>query len=635
MLRKIIVIYLFFALLNSQAQQQFKILINPELTKNASALIHDKAVELNLINQRKLIYHYKASITVFNESAAHYGDLLMKYDKNNIVKKVEMLYYDANGKVIKKVKKKDFEDYSASHGYTLYTDDRYLYYNYIPVTYPFTVAIDFTIEKKNTAHIPSWTPINAYNCGVNKSSYTLQYPSDIHIKHIEKNFEGFAIEKTVKPGIFKYSIEKIPPYDREALRPDITEITPGVYFASDKFHLAGVDGIADNWNEFGQWYYDELLAPQTELPEEAKANIRNLVKNVLDPVEKAKLVYEYVQNKTRYINIAIGIGGWQPMSAKEVDQKAYGDCKALTNYTMALMHEVEVPAIYTVVNAGDDHKENILKDLSSIQGNHAFLCLPMEKDTIWLECTSQKVPFGTYNSFTDDRDVLLITPEGGKIVHTATNPPEANLQTTKGQFNIFSDGKLSGKVDIICRGTKHDQHLSYFDGLSPEKLDRAMKKYYNEINNLTFSKIEINNNKVDKQYEEHMVFEAENYAVSNPDQAMIINLNTFNRINYIPDRIIDRKLPFEILRGYKIEDNYTIQIPVNYRIESLPAPITIKNEFGTYELTISQIDDHSIKYNRSLLINKGYYPKEKYKDYRKFRKKIQKIENIKMIILKK
>lgn len=71
-----------FILLNSRAQQQFQIIANPELTKNASAFVHDEHVNLNFISQRKLIYHHKAGITVFNESAAHFGDLLMSYDKN-------------------------------------------------------------------------------------------------------------------------------------------------------------------------------------------------------------------------------------------------------------------------------------------------------------------------------------------------------------------------------------------------------------------------------------------------------------------------------------------------------------------------------------------------------------------------
>ena len=58
--------------------------------------------------------------------------------------------------------------------------------------------------------------------------------------------------------------------------------------------------------------------------------------NETDPIEKAKIVYKYMQEKTRYISVQVGIGGFKPMLAKDVDRLGYGDCKALSNYTKAL-----------------------------------------------------------------------------------------------------------------------------------------------------------------------------------------------------------------------------------------------------------------------------------------------------------
>jgi len=93
--------------------------------------------------------------------------------------------------------------------------------------------------------------------------------------------------------------------------------------------------------------------------------------------KKAKAIYEYVQNNTRYISVQIGLGGWKPISAKEVDDKKYGDCKGLTNYTKALLNLVDIESNYCVVYSGSEIQD-ISEDFTSMQGNHVILNIPQE-----------------------------------------------------------------------------------------------------------------------------------------------------------------------------------------------------------------------------------------------------------------
>ena len=160
-----------------------------------------------------------------------------------------------------------------------------------------------------------------------------------------------------------------------------------------------------------------------------------------------------MQQKTRYISIQVGIGGWKPMLASEVDRLGYGDCKALTNYTRALLSEVGITSYYAKIYAGRGKRKSLDGNLVSQQSNHVILMVPFERDTTWLECTNQKIPFGHLGSFTDDRDALVITPEGGMLIKTPKIPVEENIQNMSGDLTIQENGDLAADIDLTRYNT--------------------------------------------------------------------------------------------------------------------------------------------------------------------------------------
>jgi len=633
--KKLLVFNLLLFCISFSFSQNFTITdLNLGLRENANAIVKYDDYSIDLVRQDKMLIHHKVAIEILNKKADHLAELTLFYDKSNHIKNVNMAFFDATGKRIKKVKKSDFDDYSATDGGTLYSDNRVIHYNHTATSYPYTVVYEYEQDLENTASIPGWFAVRRYNIGVLSSSYSFTYPEDFSIQKLESNFDTHPVGKKESKGFIQYKIANLPALKYESLSPRFTKLIPHVKLATNKFHLAGVNGDADNWQDFGKWMFNKLLASRNNLSSATIAKVKEMVNGVDNPIERAKIVYEYVQNKTRYVSVQIEIGGWQPMMTDDVDKLGYGDCKALTFYTKSLMDIAQVPSIYTAVHSGNE-KIDIKKEVVSLQGNHVFLCLPREKDSIWLECTSQKVPFGYKNSFTDDRDVWLITPEGGKIVHTNTNRPEDNTQKTTASFSLNINGSIQGKAEVTSCGTQYNNHLQSFDGLSPDDLDKSMKDYFDHINNLTFSKIEVGNNKEEQSYQENLEFTAENYGVVNSDASILFNLNALNRISNVPNRERNRKTPFEILRGFKDVDVYTISIPKNYSISELPQAVTMGNQFGTYTLSVEKLSDNSLLYKRSLLINKGLYPKEFYEKYRAFRKKIRKNENLKIAIIKK
>ena len=312
--------------------------IADSLKENANAVVRLNQIDISISSQRSMNIKTKRVVSVLNEKGLGAIDATEYYSKTSSVKSIEALVFDGLGNEIKKIKRKDFKDQSAVSGSTLFSDDRIIYLDYTPTQYPFTIVYQSEVETSNTAFIPQWYPLSDYFVSVEKSILNVNYPDNLGFKKKESNFSDFKIKKITDSSTqLSYTASNILAQKEEDYSPGFSAIFPKVMMGLELFHLENVDGNAKTWAAFGQWYSDKILSGTGELSEETKSKMRTLVGDEKDPIKKAKLIYNYVQQKSRYVNISIGIGGWKPMLASDVDRLGYGDCKALTNYTKALL----------------------------------------------------------------------------------------------------------------------------------------------------------------------------------------------------------------------------------------------------------------------------------------------------------
>lgn len=618
--------------INSQEKLLTSFLVPANLKENANAIIRSNEVNITLNSVSDMVVSQKRIVTVLNKEGNSCIDAYVHYDNNVKIKTLEAIVYNQLGAEIKKIKKNDFKDVSAVDGGTLYSDSRVKYLEYTPVSYPYTIQYICEYSTKNTAFIEPFMPVNEYFLSVENSSYVINFPSDLTVRTKEKQLDGYEISKNNTPTQISYSIKNLEAFKPEAYGPSLIDISPKVLLSSNKFTLEGVQTNVEDWDGFGKWMYQDLIKETHDLPASTVSMIQNLVKNETNDIDKARKVYQYVQDKTRYISVQVGIGGWKPFNASAVDKLGYGDCKGLTNYTMSLLQAAGIPSNYTVVYAGDSQR-SLEHDFAAMQGNHVILNIPQENgQDIWLECTSQKLPFGFIGDFTDDRDVLVITPEGGKIKHTKKYETQENSQQIKGNYVVTEDGLITAKAVINSKGIQYDDKY-WLETETERDLDTHYKKRWNYVNGITINSMRINNNKTANEFEEDISFVATNYAKKIGDR-MLLTVNALNRNNEIPDRYRDRKLPLKIKRGFVDVDEIEIKLPQGFTIESTPEKVTINNKFGSYTAEIEKIDENTIMYKRQFLVNDGEYPKEDYDAYREFFKEVNKQDNAKIALIK-
>jgi transglutaminase-like putative cysteine protease len=584
-LKKLSVLLLFISVFQSTFSQEFSyqsLIIDEKFTNDANSCIRDVFTSIQIESNQNMLIEHKKVITIFNKFGDKDIDAYLHYDKNVSVKELEATIYDKLGKEIKKIKKRDFRDVSAVDGGTLYSDSRVYYLDYTPLDYPYTVEFIYKTENENTAFIQPWQPVKNYHQSVMNNKFVISDDTGLNLRHVEKNLDYYFsnIQAVKKDNKIMYDAKNIEPLDRESYSPSLKSFLPIVHFALSNFRLEGVDGKAENWNELGKWQFEELIKGRDKVSEKTRSEILALTQGIDDPIEKIKLVYQYMQSKTRYISVQVGIGGWQPIDAETVDQVKYGDCKGLTNYTKALLNIAGIDSKYTVVYAGAE-KINIDENFASMQGNHVILNVPMEDKDIWLECTSQSIPFGFLGDFTDDRDVLVIDENGGKIKHTDAYYSKDNYQNLSGQIEITPEGHLNADYVINSKGIQFDNKY-YLDKKSNNEVIKYYKRYYSHLNNLEINSFEFSKNTEKIEFEEKLSLTSKKYCKKFGNRFMLM-VNALNQSIAIPNKYEDRQTPFVVNRGFFDEDHLVFKLPAGLKVESQPKDINIDTKFGKYQ----------------------------------------------------
>ncbi|UIR56681.1 DUF3857 domain-containing transglutaminase family protein [Sphingobacterium sp. SRCM116780] len=603
--------------------------IPSKLKTRAAATIREEKLSLEILPNNQVVEILNKAITVYNKNGDIYANLPIYYNKNTSIKELKGTVYNEFGLATRKITAKDFNDKSAVDNGTLYADVRVKFYTPQQTEYPYTIEYKYEIRHKQNLALPVWDPSYNENVSVEKSSFELITPKQTQVRINSLNYNN-TIEKTeTDKGIIQtWKVENLAAQRLESYSPNPLKYAPRVQVVPEKFVYYDKEGSFKDWKEFGLWMNTSLLSGKQNLSPSVKTEVINLTKNVTSPKEKAKLIYEYMQNKTRYISVQIGIGGLEPFPASEVDRLGYGDCKALANYMQNLLSFADIPSYYCIVEAGSMKRDINATFANVLDGNHIILCLPFANDTTWLECTSQTLPFGFLDDFTDDRLVLACTPDGGKILKTPKYTVEDNNQIREAHLKLDDNGNLTGNVSTTFSGTTYSNHYDVILASTPEK-PKLLANYYN-IDNINFDKIQYTENKSAKpSINEKIDVFIKNYAVKS-DGKIIIHPNIFN-IRSTLSAIKNRQKEVYINRAFTEIDRIIIDLP-----QSIKLTIPIEKQvfsciMGKYEVT-NEIKDGKLYFNRKLVINDGTYPAESFIDFVEFHTNINSADRSKFTL---
>jgi hypothetical protein len=608
--------------------------IPEELLQNVDAVVRQHNIHFAVSNPQTASEKVLLAVTILNEDS-DLNALTVFYDKFSKVKNVRAKIFDAQGKLLKKLSKKDVQDISASDGVSIHDDSRYKYLEASEQNYPYTVEFTYQVNYKGLRYYPDWSILPDYRTSVQYSSYNL-----VMTKGLVPRYKNYNID--IEPNItrskdktaYSWTTKNIKSIDYGRFSPKNLDIFPMVRIQPTRFKVAGYEGNMSTWKLFGKFIY-KLNQRHDNLPTEMVKTVKKLTRNASSDAEKVAILYKYLQENHRYVSIQLGIGGWQTYDAKYVYDKKYGDCKALSYYMKSMLKEVGITAYPALIYGGDKDKGLDAEFSTAIDFNHVILFVPQEEnDGIWLECTSSDKPYNYLGSFTENRYALLITPSGGELVKTPQKNHKKHLQINIADVEIAPKGSAQAWVSSIKYEQQHDIWRSAFHHATKKQQEKYLHRTLSlpsfEINNLDLKPYD-DAPRADVLYDLNI-----HRFAKRSGRRIFMTPNLLNKASYIPSGIIsNQQHSIERRLGYTDIDTITYTLPPNFVIESLPHDnFELSSDFGKYHIEIIT-NENELIYIRHVEMYAFSFPKERYQDLKDFYTQIVKTDAMKVVLVEK
>lgn len=504
---------------------------------------------------------------------------------------------DLKGNIVRKLKKKELVTRNDLSYQAFYQDDLITEFDLYWSEYPYRVEYSYSIEEEEYLYLAFWSPLYNTQVSTIEGSLEVDLPSDypIRIKASEELFFKKSEQKGRKILSWKSTMIKRESRD-EIYSPPMK--FPIVKIVPEKFNY-GVHGTSESWSSFGNWL-GQLNNDTYQLTLQEKWTVEKLIDGINNRNEIIKSIYYYLQDQTKYVNVAIDVGGLRSYPASYVCENKYGDCKALTTYMKAMLKSVGIESFYTIIKAGEKNSE-IDINFPSQQFNHVILMIPSEIDTLWLENTSNTLPFNYLGTFTQNRYALAISGEKSQLVKTPALSINDVILERSYSFQPTDTIETQIEIYLTIRG-KEFENFRYFISEKDEEKQADEVRKQNGVKDF-----KINSWNVVDFHRDSTFLKLNVQGIS---ASIIRQIGTFQVINplrlALPDfetpneRKLDVHISFPINKSDKSVFNLQ---PFENKEVQIPERINIKNKYGQYSADYYQKGNELIVEERFILFD--------------------------------
>lgn len=526
-----------------------------------------------------------------------------------------------------RIKKADLSTVSLATGLA---EDGFLT-AYLPSAhYPFTVAYEYTVQyRKGFATFPAYVPVVTEKTRLKHGEYLITVPRDTRVQYCAVTFGA----PDVADGQYKWTLDDYAGFVEEPIMPPRSTFLPMVLASPIEFVYGGYSGRQGNWKDLGLWQ-KQLLQDVGDLPAATVEKVSELTAPCRTDLEKIRVLYDYLREKTRYVSIQFGIGGFKPFPASQVDRTGFGDCKALSNYFQALLRAAGIKSYYAILSTT---RKRLIPDYASLgQTDHVMLAVPLAEtaDTLYVECTNPTVPLGYRHEDVAGHDLILIKENGGTRITAAAYPDSLRRSDVKAEVTLYDDG--SAHIELANRYfLDQAEPWMHFRDLKPEEQKKSLMAGIDvQPQNLSVRSVRDNFGTYDGRdwcpsIEIDFAMDCNNYG-RRSGQRIFVPVNIFSKKMFVQRG--ERVNPIHTGPGRCLEDHITFILPEGFVVESVPDPVELDDAWSSFSSRIT-VEGNRVTVEQRLFLKACDADRDRYADYRTFARTLNRAYGA-MIVLK-
>jgi len=458
---------------------------------------------------------------------------------------------------------------------------------------------------------------------------SIEFPKNVDIGYVEFNTESIDIdfkkEETATSNIYTWNAYNTDGFEGEDDSEAAMYYLPHmiVYIKSYETNNEKVN-VLNDLSDLYVWYVS--LIDQVDTKELDKVyKITDEITSGLDSKkDKARAIFEWVQNNINYIAFGDGYGGFIPTGAASTFETRYGDCKAMSNLLFEMLNHVDIEAYRAWI--GSRNKPYSYYDVPTPSvDDHMITAAIIENDTIFLDATDSYVPFGMPSAFIQSKEAMMgIDKDNFKIIKVPVQDAElsitktiSNMRLENGTVKVSEKRTLKGydKVEFVS-----DYIYKKDSKTDEEYLNTTLALGNNKTKYTNISKTNFDNKSIPLILEYDLDIDSYTRNIGNK---IYLNLNIDRSLSTSDVDIKDRKYSKKI--DYQFEKHFTtnFQIPEGYTASYIPDEITFEDPH--YGFTISYaLKDNMIVQTKSIYVKTLSIKTNEFEQWNSFIKRLLK-----------